>query len=106
MLPVIDALEPASGQAGVAYPVRVIIRGRGFLDSSNVVTFGGISIPDRPSTVGGTEIVFSAPKQRPATREVRPMALMPGDYEVTVTTPAGTSNAVIFTLTRTPDELD
>ena len=99
MLPVIDSLEPTSGRVGQAYPVRVTLHGHGFADSTNVVTFAGIELRNRPSTDGGTVLVFSAPKVRNLGTEAPPPVLQPGEYEITVTTAAGTSNTVTFTLT-------
>ena len=100
MLPVIDSVQPVSGRVGRAYPIQVTVYGRGFSDSTNVVTFGDIESTPRPSVDGGTVLTFSAPKMRDLGTEAPPPALGPAEYEVRVTTPAGTSNAVIFTLTR------
>ena len=99
--PVIDRLAPDSGPAGTAYPVEVTIVGRNFADS-NVVTFGPVSIPGLPSTERGTRIVFLAPKESPSPGEVPPAPLAPGAYDVRVTTGAGVSDAVVFTLHREP----
>lgn len=98
-LPVIQRLDPASGPAGTAYPIRITIHGTGFADSGNVVTFFSIPVPALGEE-GATRIVFLAPKQRPSTGEVPPFVLPPGEYDVTVTTPAGTSEPATFTLTR------
>ncbi|MEQ9400569.1 MAG: hypothetical protein RJQ04_15510 [Longimicrobiales bacterium] len=100
--PAIDSIAPTSGQAGPAYPIRVTVYGSGFAETGNVVRFGPVDVRDRPSTDGGTRIVFSAPKVRPTGTEAPPPALMPGTYDITVTTPEGTSNVVRFTLTSTP----
>ena len=98
--PIISRLSPATGPAGQAYPIRLTIHGRGFDDVGNRVTFGSVSIDGVPSTEGGTRITVSVPKATPATGEVPPMVLVPGEYAVTVTTPAGTSNPLSFTLVR------
>ena len=103
MRPVITRLEPSSGRAGTAYPIRVTIHGSGFMETRNVVVFGPVRIPDRPSTNGGTQIVFSVPKERPSTGEVPPMVLPAGEYAVTVTTESEKSAPVTFTLTRPGD---
>ncbi len=97
--PTIERLEPSEGRAGVAYPIQVTIYGSGFMPDSNAVAFGPVSV-NRPSSSGGTEITFSVPKQRQIGREAAPMVMQPGEYEVTVTTSRGRSNAVTFTLTR------
>lgn len=94
-------IVPASGPAGEAYPIRATIRGAGFLPAGNLVEFGPVKIPDLPST-GGVRISFSVPKVAPSGGEVPPMVLTEGDYAVTVTTSAGTSNALTFRLTRVP----
>ncbi len=100
MRPVVTRLEPSSGWAGTAYPIRVTIHGSGFMETGNVVVFGPVRIPDRPSTNGGTQIVFSVPKVVPSSGEVPPMVLRPGEYEVRVTNAIGTSEPAVFTLTR------
>ena len=92
-------IVPASGPAGEAYPIEATIRGTGFLPAGNVVEFGPVKIPDLPST-GGVRITFSVPKLAPSKGEVPPMVLTEGEYRVTVTTPSGASNALMFRLTR------
>ena len=98
--PAIDHLDPASGWAGEAYPITVTIYGSHFTESDNTVTFGALEIADRPSSTGGTQIVFSVPKMFPSSGEVPPMVLQPGKYEVRVTNANGTSEPAVFTLTR------
>ena len=98
--PAIDRLEPASGWAGQAYPLTVTIYGSRFTESDNTVTFGSLEIPDRPSSNGGTQIVFSVPKVVPSSGEAPPMVLRPREYEVRVTTAIGTSEPAVFTFTR------
>ena len=98
--PVIERIEPATGWAGRDYPIRATIHGVGFSESRNVIVFGPVTLEDRASTNGGTQIVFSVPKEQPSRIEVPPMVLSVGEYAVTVTTEDGTSNVVIFTLTR------
>lgn len=94
-------IVPASGPAGEAYPLQATIRGTGFLPAGNVVEFGPVKIPDLPSA-GGVRITFYIPKLVPGRGEVPPMVLTEGDYRVTVTTSSGTSNALMFRLTRSP----
>jgi hypothetical protein len=93
-------IVPASGPAGIAYPLRATIRGTGFMRAENVVQFGPVklSVP----SIDADRITFSIPKGVPSRSEVPPMVLSPGEYRVTVTTMAGTSNALIFTLTPGP----
>ncbi|MDQ6703966.1 MAG: hypothetical protein M3Z96_13240 [Pseudomonadota bacterium] len=88
------------GRAGPAYPLQATLHGTGFMPAGNVVEFGPVRIADLPSN--GSEITFGIPKILPSRGEVPPMVLQPGDYDVRVTTPAGTSNALTFTLTPWP----
>ena len=98
--PAITGIWPSKGPAGDAYPIEVTLEGRGFAESGNVVIFGDIPSAPLDSSEGGTRITFWVPKEVPSTGEVPPMILSAGEYEITVTTPAGTSGSVRFTLTR------
>ena len=100
--PVIADIVPASGPAEPAYPIQATIRGSGFTPTGNVVNFGPVRLRALSSSDGGTTITFGVPKQMSSGGEVPPMVLLPGEYPVTVTNADGTSNAVTFTLTRTP----
>jgi len=97
--PVITALVPDEAPAGPAYPLDAVVVGEGFQEAGNVVRFGPVTIPDLRSTDGGTRIRFPVPKELPSTGEAPPLALPPGEYEVSVTTAAGTSNVMRFRLT-------
>jgi len=99
--PELTEIVPSSGPAGVAYPVHAIIRGTRFMATGNTVQFGPVQISDLPSA-GGNTIELAIPKGVPSRGEVPPRILPPGDYRVSVTTSAGTSNAVTFTMTRGP----
>ena len=92
-------ITPAFGPAGPAYPLQATIRGTGFMPTGNVVEFGPVTISDVPST-DGTQITFAIPKLVASGGEVSPFVLQPGEYRVTVRTGAVTSNALIFTFTR------
>ena len=98
--PVITRLDPASGRAGEDYPIDLTIHGRGFDETGNLVRLGSVRVPDLPSSNGGTRLTLAVPKTQPSTGEVPPFVLLPGDYPVTVTTRQGTSEPVIFRLTR------
>ena len=100
-LPELIEIIPVSGPAGQAYPLQATIRGTGFMPSGNVVEFGPLQIPNVPSSEAG-QIRIGIPKIMPSGGEVPPMVLSPGEYRVTVTTTAGTSNALIFRLTSEP----
>ncbi len=97
--PAIIRLSPSNGQAGDAYPIEVTIEGLGFAEAGNIVNFGGVPSEGLPSSAGGTRITFWVPKEVPSAGEVPPMVLTPGEYPVTVTTPMGTSESVMFLLT-------
>jgi hypothetical protein len=99
--PALTEIVPPSGPAGEAYPLQATIRGTSFMASRNTVRFGPVTIGDLPSA-DGARITFHVPKLMPSTSEVPPMVLTPGDYPVTVMTSAGTSNALMFTLTLSP----
>jgi hypothetical protein len=96
--PELSEIIPSSGPAGEAYPLPATIRGTGFLPTGNIVNFGPVTIPDL-SSADGTQLAFMIPKKRPSGGEVPPMPLPPGEYQVTVKTAAGVSNALVFTLT-------
>jgi hypothetical protein len=97
--PRIDAIRPDSGPAGAAYPIEATLTGSGFDSTGNTVRFGSIVVPGQLSSRGGTVLTFPVPKEMASRGEVPPMVLEPGRYEVTVTTRAGMSNKVTFTLT-------
>jgi hypothetical protein len=97
--PSIASVDPSSGMAGTAYPVYVTLRGANFADSANVIDFGPVTMRDVRSSEHGTKIVFHAPKEIPSRSEVPPRPLEPGEYTIRVSTSAGTSNGVKFTLT-------
>ena len=97
--PVIERVVPDRGPAGSDYPIRVTIEGRRFADSGNTVTFAAVATPDLPGTHDCTRIEMFLPKEGSTAGEVSPPPLLPGDYELTVTTPRGTSPPVRFTLT-------
>jgi hypothetical protein len=68
------------------------------LTDSNVITFGHVTLRAVGSSESGTRLAFHAPKESPSAGEAPPAPLLPGAYEVRVTTAAGVSNAVTFTL--------
>lgn len=94
-------ISPARGPAGSAYPIAATLRGRGFAATGNTVTFGPVTMPDLPSA-DGASISFMVPKAMQSRSEVPPLILPANEYWVTVSTSAGTSNWVTFTLTRDP----
>ena len=92
-------IVPASGPAGIAYPIRATIHGTDFMPTGNVVEFGPARIANVAATGGGS-LSFGVPKALPSRGEVPPAVLPAGRYRVRVRTASGTSNALIFTLTR------
>ncbi|HEV2302064.1 MAG TPA: hypothetical protein VGR91_10890 [Stellaceae bacterium] len=92
-------IVPASGRAGIAYPIRATIHGTDFMPTGNVVEFGPARIANVAATGGGS-LSFGVPKALPSRGEVPPAVLPAGRYRVRVRTASGTSNALIFTLTR------
>ena len=99
-LPELFEITPSSASW---YDARteVTIRGAGFMPSGNVVHFGWVTLSDIPSAEG-TQIKFVVPRGIDSRGEVPPQLLPPSEYRVTVTTSAGTSNALIFTLRLGP----
>ncbi len=98
--PIIDRIDPTSGPAGEDYPIDLTIHGSGFADADNVVHLGSVTISNRPSTNGGTQITVAVPKITESSGEVPPFVLQPGEYPIRVTTAHGTSEPVVFRLTR------
>ncbi|MFL6796062.1 MAG: hypothetical protein ACJ8F3_01470 [Xanthobacteraceae bacterium] len=94
-------ITPKSGPAGRAYPLRVILRGSGFMPVGNLVEFGPAKLPD-VSSPDGTTIELIVPKEMPSPGEVPPLVLPAGEYEVRVSTREGISNPLTFVLTRGP----
>ncbi len=98
--PRIERIDPTSGPAGEDYPIDLTIYGSGFTEADNVVHFGSVTISNRPSTNGGTQITVAVPKIIESSGEVPPFVLQPGEYPITVTTAHGASEPVMFRLTR------
>ena len=98
--PIIDRIDPTSGPAGEDYPIDLTIHGSGFAEADNIVRVGSVTISNRPSTNAGTQITVAVPKMIDSGGEVPPMVIQPGEYPITVTTEHGTSEPVMFRLTR------
>jgi IPT/TIG domain len=113
--PMLVSLSPSSGPTGT----RVVVRGSGFSPSGNTISFAAMTldnpsempnepsvIPDLASTDGA--ITFNVPSLwRPACSYAAqgpcPFARIPttpGTYRMSVMNAAGTSNAVMFSVTR------
>ncbi|MGD2069436.1 MAG: IPT/TIG domain-containing protein [Gemmatimonadota bacterium] len=98
-LPHIRSMEPSSGPAGEAYPIRVTVTGGPFSPTGNRVRFGAVVVGEVPSPDGRT-LTFQVPKSRPSTGEAPPMVLPPGRYEVSVEVDGARSPPATFVLTR------
>jgi hypothetical protein len=75
--------------------VTLTILGDYFDRTSNVVTFGPMSIPNVPSR-NGTSITIGIPASYEAAGGAPPISLGAGVYQITVTTSHGRSNALQF----------
>ena len=97
--PVLERLEPTEASLdGTDAPLMVTVRGRGFSPDQNVVHFGSIALTNVRSSDGGTVLRFSVPRTRAPGTEAPPAPVMAGEYTVRVTTAAGMSNSITFSL--------
>lgn len=87
---------PALAAGGVIW---VVISARRLDPSHNTVTFGAITLREVASSDRGTRLRFALPTEMRSTSEVPPQRVGAGSYQVRVTTPLGTSNALTFTIT-------
>jgi hypothetical protein len=94
--PKIDRVVPDSARVGSAVDeVRII--GTGFepgRSGQNTVDVGPIHLTMVPANDAGTEIRFTVPAEAGGSAQTRPRRVLPGTYDVTVTTRAGVSNAI------------
>jgi hypothetical protein len=98
-VPVLTRVVPDSAPAGPDYPVQITLHGTGFAPTGNSIAFGPVTIKDLPSS-DGTTITLMVPKEMVSTGEVPPMVLFAGTYPITVTTKFGSSNILLFRMTR------
>ena len=77
---------------------EVVLRGKGFTPTGNLLQLGRIEIRDLPSADGGTLIRFALPTEMPAKGEVPPKAIGAGEYTVVVRNARGVSNTFRFTV--------
>ncbi|MBN2026475.1 MAG: IPT/TIG domain-containing protein [Actinobacteria bacterium] len=99
--PQIESISPASGTTGGIDPIQMTITGSDFgasQSSGSAVAFGSWLIVNTDSW-SDTEIIFTLGSS------ILTYAA-PGPYEVTVTTPSGTSNAAVFTMLEGELKLD
>ncbi len=92
----IDALVPDSVMFGTNRLNEITIRGRGFFPTgtgTHLVRIGMIELPGVPANAAGTEIRIVIP-DRVTIGGGAPRPVMPGKYDVIVSTVRDTSNAV------------
>lgn len=94
--PVIDSVSPRSGEVSAERVTDIVLYGKHFASSGNVVTFGGAMVSGLLSESGGTVIRFAAPTQVPLGRTGTSRRVSSGAVLVRVRTTAGTSNGVTF----------
>ena len=95
--PRIDRIVPDSARVSRGAVAEVVIEGVGFTpgpDGHNTIELGPIRLTLVPANAAGTSIRVVVPERVPSATEAPPMRLMPGTYQVTVTTSAGSSNAM------------
>ena len=96
--PHLDSISPSSGKIDPESVAEVALYGRGFSASENTVLFDAATV-DRPVPQnGGTVLKFIIPTMIPAHGNVQRHRVEAGTFMVRVRTPAGTSNAVRFTV--------
>ena len=100
--PTITTLQPLAGPVDT----RVTITGTGFSGSGNTINFGASAYPNIVSA-NGTTIVFVVPTATnpPCRNATPPCAIVsalitPGMYDLSVTNGGGTSNSIVFTVTK------
>ena len=96
-VPTIFNISPASGPAGTAYPISVVLTGSNFTNN-NTVVFINEQIKSVQSTNNGAQMTFQLPKQYSSSGEVAPQVIPPGTYDISVFNQNGSSNRVKFTL--------
>lgn len=91
-----DSVPMSAMEAGG--PVFVVLEGCGFDATSNVVTFGRMSMPGLASSDNGTRLRLPVPVQLESTTEVPPMRIQPGPYQINVTNTAGRTDSRVLTI--------
>jgi len=97
--PTLSRIVPASARIERSSVVTMTIEGLRFdrgRNGRNTVEIGPIRLSGVPSDTLGRIIQVVVPERIPADGEAPPRRLLPGDYPVTVSTPAGKSNVIQF----------
>lgn len=96
--PHIDSISPNSGKIDPESVLEVTLYGKGFAAEGNTVLFDAATVEKPVSENGGTILKFIVPTMIPAHGNVQPHRVEAGKFTVKVLAPAGTSNAVRFTV--------
>lgn len=99
----LDRLSVAAGIMETGQMVNVTIGGANFDRTNNTVMFGPVAIANLPAELG-VLIRFAVPTTTPSGGGAAPIMLGAGDYPITVKTSHGTSNAIVFHITRLAPE--
>ncbi len=97
--PHIDRLDPARATLSPGALIQVMISGSGFRPEGNVVLVGDVVMGELPSG-DGQRLRLVLPESFPPVGEVPPRRLVPGAYDISVRTGAGTSNRVQLVLEK------
>lgn len=96
----IDSIVPRSATVANGELISITVFGNGFTATDNALFMNGVRIGAIRS-LDGRSSSFVVPRSFPATSEVPPQLLGPGDFTLQIKNTAGTSNIVTLTL-RTP----
>jgi hypothetical protein len=96
--PGIDSISPRSGEVDSDRVTDIVLYGKGFAPSANIVMFAGAEVTGLLSERNGTVLRFAAPTKVPAKNGVAAHRIEGGRVEVRVRHAGGTSNAVTFTV--------
>lgn len=97
--PQLSRIVPESARVGRNSAVTLSLQGEHFDQSSdggNSVDIGPIHLTGVPSTSGGRRIEVTIPDRIPSQGEAPPRPLLPGSFDVSVSTARGTSNVLPF----------
>ena len=96
--PVLERLDPATTAIVPGGVAQVMIHGRGFTSTGNVLMFGSAVLGDLPSSDGST-LRLLVPNAWPSSGEAPPRVIDAGVYSIRVRNTRGLSNSISLTLT-------
>ncbi|HET9425504.1 MAG TPA: hypothetical protein VFO55_09045 [Gemmatimonadaceae bacterium] len=96
--PVVDSISPRAGEVSAEEVTDLVLYGKGFAVTGNVVQFDGAEVAGLLSERGGTVLRFTAPTWIPARGKSAAHRVVPGRVQVRVKHAGGVSNAVTFTV--------